>query len=63
MSPVILLAVRFANAVPTLALLPGLPGLPAFDAAAVSLFDQQSGRALALDRSAKAQPLREAAHG
>ena len=35
----------------------------AFDAAAVSLFDQQSGRALALDRHARALPLREAAHG
>ena len=35
----------------------------AFDAAAVSLFDQQSGRALALDRSAQPQPQREAAHG
>jgi multiple sugar transport system ATP-binding protein len=35
----------------------------AFDVAAVSLFDQQSGRALALDRSAPPQPLHEAAHG
>jgi hypothetical protein len=39
MSPVILLAVRFANAAPTLALLPGLPGLPSFDAAAVRVWD------------------------
>jgi hypothetical protein len=36
MSPVMLLAVRFANAAPTLALLPGLPG---FDAAAVRVWD------------------------
>jgi multiple sugar transport system ATP-binding protein len=35
----------------------------AFDAAAVSLFDQQSGRALALDRSAQPLPLSEAVHG
>jgi multiple sugar transport system ATP-binding protein len=35
----------------------------AFDVAAVSLFDQQSGRALALDRSAQPQPLHEAARG
>jgi hypothetical protein len=36
MSPVMLLAVRFANAAPTLALLLGLPG---FDAAAVRVWD------------------------
>jgi hypothetical protein len=34
-----------------------------FDAMAVSLFDQQSGRALALDRSAAPRRVREAAHG
>ncbi len=34
-----------------------------FDASAVSLFDQQSGRALALDRNTKPQVVREAAHG
>jgi multiple sugar transport system ATP-binding protein len=35
----------------------------AFDAAAVSLFDHQSGRALALDRSATQPPVREIVHG
>jgi multiple sugar transport system ATP-binding protein len=35
----------------------------AFDAQAVSLFDQQSGRALALDRTVGLRSVREAAHG